>query len=283
MLAAIATPAMAEKMVALAPLSTLGAEDTSASTKQLIGQLEAAIAQVPDHKVIAAAAVTDAIKKAKKPQLKVCEGDGACLSELGKLVGAQYVIAGEVGGLGTSAVVYLNLTDAATGKEIRSTTLAVGGDDKTGGPVGAIIRLLDPARYTGYVHFAIDVNGATVYINGSKAQLSPKSEVLLPVGTQAVRITHPEYHDFVRFVDVPYGKTAEVQVPMLQYPTLQHDVQGKPINTDKVEYVDPPMWRRWYVVVPAAVVLGAIVGAIVAFEVHELPGAVCRKVGGDSC
>ena len=33
----------------------------------------------------------------------------------------------------------------------------------------------------------------------------------MPVGTQAVRVTHPEYHDFVKFVDVDYGKTTEVQ------------------------------------------------------------------------
>jgi len=282
-LVALVAPVHAEKVVAIAPLSTLGAEDTSASTKQLIASLEAAVAQIPDHRVIGSTAVVDAIKKAKKPQLRVCEGDNACLAELGKLVGAHYVIAGEVGGLGASAVVYLNLTEVATGKELKSTTLAVGAkDDRTGGASGAVIRLLDPARYTGYLKFAIDAQGATVYVNGTKATLSAQATVLLPVGPQAIRITHPQYVDFVRFIDVSYGKTTEVPVAMTQYRRIEHDVAGKPLNTDNVRYIDPPLWRRWYIVVPAAIVIGAFVTGIVAASVDDLPG-VCRKVGGAEC
>lgn len=282
-LVALAGSAHAERVVAIAPLSTLGAEDTSASTKQLIASLEAAVTAIPDHRVIGSTAVIDAVKRAKKPQLRVCEGDNACLAELGKLVGAQYVIAGEVGGLGASAVVYLNLTEVATGKELRSTTLAVGAQaDKTGGANGAIVRLLDPARYTGYLRFAIDAQGATVYVNGTKATLSPQSTVLLPVGPQAIRITHPQYVDFVRFIDVGYGKTTDVPVAMTQYKRIEHDVTGKPVNTDNIRYVDPPLWRRWYIVVPAAIVLGAFVTGIVAASVDDLPG-VCRKVGGAEC
>ena len=53
-------------------------------------------------------------------------------------------------------------------KELRSTTLAVGAKDDAGGPSGAAVRLLDPDRYRGTMHFAIDVTGATVYVNGTK-------------------------------------------------------------------------------------------------------------------
>lgn len=276
--------ARADRVVAIAPFSTLGAEDTSAATKQAIAQIEQAAAATPGTKVIGAAAVVDAIKKAKRPQLKVCEGDQACLAELGKLVGANVVIAGEVGGLGESRVVYLGATDTASAKELRSTTLAIGAKaDATGGATGAVIRLLDPDRYRGTLHFAIDVSGATIYVNGSKTTPSARGEVVLPVGPQAIRVTHPEYHDFVKFIDVQYGKTVEVPVGMQQYPIVQHDVKGKPISTDKIQYVEPPLWRRWYVVAPAAVVLGIVTGVIVGAAVHQFPDGVCRKVGGDSC
>lgn len=275
------TTAHADRVVAIAPLSTLGAEDTSAGTRKLIGQIEAAVAALPATKVVRAAQVSDAIKKAKKPQLRICEGDGGCLAELASLVGAQIVISGEVGGLGESRVVYLAATE--NGKELRSTTLAVGAKDDGGGPAGAAVRLLDPGGYRGTLRFAIDVAGATVYVNGSKVQPSPAGELALPVGAQAVRVTHAEYHDFVRFIDVEFGKTTDVAVGMQQYPIVEHDLQGKPISRDRIEYVDPPLWRRWYVVGPAAVGLAIVAGIAVAYAAHNFPSADCRKVGGERC
>src|SRR4029079_2021989 len=153
---------------------------TSAGTQKLVGQIEAAVAALPGTRVVRAQQVADAVKRAKKPQLRACEGDAACLGELAGLVGAQIVISGEVGGLGDSRVVYLAAT--ANGKELRSNTLAIGARDDGGGATGAAVRLLDPDSYRGTLRFAIDVTGATVYVNGSKAQLSPQGELALPVG-----------------------------------------------------------------------------------------------------
>ena len=244
-----AATAHADRVIAVAPLSMLGSEDTSAGTKQITGQIEASVAAFPGAKVVTSAQVTEAIKRAKKPQLKSCEGDPGCLAELGRLVNANIVIAGEVGGLAESRVVYLGATDVATGKELRSTTLAVGvKNDAGGGPNGAVVRLLDPNRYRGTVHFAIDVSNATTYVNGSKIALNAKAELSLPVGTHAVRVTHPEYRDFVRFVEVHYAQRTELAVGMQQFPTVQRDIQGNPINSDTTEYTEPPWYRRWYVV-----------------------------------
>ncbi|MDB4955975.1 MAG: hypothetical protein JWO36_3544 [Myxococcales bacterium] len=282
MLTAATVPARADRIVAVAPLSTLGAEDKSTATKKLTTQIEQAIAALPGTKVVPAQQVLDAIGKAKKPQLKVCEGDATCVAEVGKLVGAQLVVTGEVGGLGTSQVVYLNATDVASSKEIRSTTLSIGTQEDGGGPTGAAVRLLDPDKYRGTVHFAIDVNNASVFVNGAKSQLSAKGDLQLPVGTQAVRVTHPEYHDFVKFVDVAYGKTTDVPVGMQQYPMVEQDLKSRPTNRDHYEYIDPPVWRRWYVVAPAAVALAVIAGIITYSQREQLSGT-CRFVGGGDC
>lgn len=273
----------APRIVALAPLSTLGTEDTSISTKKLTSQLEAALGALPGTKVVTAAQVVDAIKRAKKPQLKVCERDPACLAELGKLVGASIVIDGEVGGLGESKVVYLAATDATTSKELRSTTLSVGAkEDPGGGPTGAAVRLLDPDSYRGFLRFVIDAKGATVYVNGSKAVLGPRNEIALPVGTQAVRVTHPEYRDFVRFIDVPYNRTTDVSVGMTAYPIIKHDLEGKPTNSDTIQYIDPPWYRRPAWVITGGVVLTAAVAVVVGVIVNRAPDN-CRKVGGGNC
>lgn len=276
-------PAHAERIVALAPLATFGTEDTSGPIKQLTAQLEGVISKLPDTKLVTAAQVAEAIKRAKKPQLRACEGETACLVELGRLVGANVLLTGEIGGLGDAKVVYLAATDVTAGRELRSTTLAVG-KSTGGGAAGAVIRLLDPEKYRGTVRFAIDVQGATVYVNGSRTSLAGKGEVTLPVGTQAVRVTHPQYRDFVRFIDVTYGQTTDVPVQMQQYPIISRDVQGRPINSDQTRYREPVWYRRWYVVAGGAVGV-AIIGGIVAGAIaaSQLPDAPCRKVGGMDC
>jgi len=263
-LVALAAPAFAERVVAVAPLSSAGGEDKSPATKQLTKAIEQAFVSLGDVKVIDAAQVGAAADKARKPQLRLCEDDAVCLTELGKLVGATYVISGDVGGLGDSRVVYLSATEVATGKLVRSTSLQIGakaGADPSA-TLGAAVRLLDPDKYKGTVHLAVDVSGATVFVNGSKVAPNGKGELVLPVGTQAIRVTHPEYHDFVRFVDVVFGKTVDVPVGMQQYPIIEKNVRGAPTSRDKVIYIDPPLWRRWYVTGPVIVVLAITAGVI---------------------
>ncbi len=286
-LVVLALPAQAQKappapgpLVAIAPLATLDAEDTSAPIKKLTSQLEAAIGSI-GMRAIPAATVADAIKKAKKPQLHACEGDPVCTAELGKLVGATLVVAGQIGGLGDAKIVYLNATDVGTAKELRSTTLTLSKQEDGVAATAAIVRLLDPAKHRGTLHFAIDVTGTTVYVNGQKKPLDGKGDLSLEVGTQAVRITHPEYRDFVRFIDVAYGKTVDVPVGMLQYPIVRRDIQGNPTNRDKQVVVDPPLSRRWYVVGGGAVLLGIVTAVIVSSLVNDLPKTPCRVVGSD--
>lgn len=284
LLAALSAQAFAQRVVAVTPLSTLGAEDKSAATKRLLGQIEQAIAAMPGTKVVGSAQVNAAIDRAKKPQLKQCEGEAACVSDIGKLVGAQLVITGEVGGLGESKVVYLKTTDVTAGRELRSTTLSVGGAAAGDTPAGAVVRLLDPGRYNGLVKFAFDVQGASVLVNGTRVQLSAGKEIWLPVGTHAVTVTHPQYHNFVKFVDVDFDKTTTVDVGMKQYPIIEHDIQGKPMSRDTVQYVDVPWYRKplYYGAGIAILAIGAgIVAAALSDNFPDYDN--CRKVGGDSC
>lgn len=242
----------APRTVVLAPMSALGAEDTSASAKQIQGELEKALGAIDDVTVIAGKPVLDAIKKAKKPQLKVCEGETACLAELGKLMGADLVVAGEAGGLGDVSVVYLELVDVAAAKSVRSTTLEVG-NTAEGGASGAAYRLLAPEQYTGTMILELDVAGATVYVDGKRVgKATAGKPIPFSVGTHALRVTHPEFHDFVRFVDVGFHADAKVAVSMKEFPIVSTELTGTGAGNpgSKVTYLDhpTPWYRKWWAI-----------------------------------
>lgn len=284
MLGAFATQAHGERVVAVAPLATLGAPGHSAKAANAIAQIESAIASLPGHVVISAANVSATAQRNKQRQFVACQRDAPCLTRLGKLVGAHIVVSGEIGGLGEAQVIYLRATDIATGKDLRSTTFTVGAQDGAGGADGAVVRLLTPNKYVGTLRLAIDVANATVFINGSKATLSRGTELTLPVGTQALRVTHPHYRDFIKFIDVPYGRPLDVPVVMAQYPIVERDVQAKQAGARAIDFVEPPLYRRWYIAGPALLALSVGAGFAVAAIVHRFPEAnACRAPAGQPC
>ncbi|MCE9574986.1 MAG: PEGA domain-containing protein [Deltaproteobacteria bacterium] len=264
--------AAAPRTVALVPLATLGNEATSASSKKVTADLEAALGAVAGVKIVGTAAVADAIKKAKRAQLKACDGEAGCLAEVGKLVGANLVVYGEIGGLGEVQVVYLEAIDVSTGKEARSTTLSLGSADDGGGARGAAVRLLAPERYLGKLAITVDIAGATVFVDGKRLGKSPLAAVELPVGSHAVRVTHPEYRDFVRFVDVPYDAAAPVKVDLQQFPIVERDLASKAGQATLREHLRfvpggrPPWYRHWYVLAGFGAVLAVGAGTAAALS-----------------
>ncbi|MBP6839246.1 MAG: PEGA domain-containing protein [Kofleriaceae bacterium] len=270
-----AGPAAAARVIALPPLTTLGDESSRAEIRKVAQDLEKAMAE-PGTRVIGPDAVSDAVKKAKKPLLRECGGELACLVELGQLVGATHVVAGEVGGLGAAQVVGLRLVDVGAGKDVRNTTLEVG-TDRDGGARGAVTRLLSPARYTGKLAVEVDASGASIYLSGTVLGKSPAAPIELPVGSHALRVTHPEYRDFVRFVDVTFGATTTVKVGLQQFPIVANQVNQKPRRNEIVTWVDPPWYRRWYVLVGAGVVVLGAATALAAGE--DLTFDYTRPIG----
>jgi len=250
--------------IALSPLSTLGSEDTSAVARQIDADLSRELAAVSDAKVIGSAEVAEATRKAKKPLLRACDGDARCLAELGNLVGASHVVFAEVGGLGDVHVVYLELVDAATGKEVRRTQVSLSGDAE-GGMRGGVVRLLAPERFNGRLVVSTKVKDAIIYVDGRRVGKSPSGPIELPVGAHALRVTHPEHRDYVRFVDIAFDADTPVDVDLVAYRAIESelDAQGNPVVTPNTSYVDtpPPWYRRWWAVAgfSAVVLTGAVV------------------------
>ena len=216
--------------VAVAPVTSVTEGATStAALEQLI---ESAIASLPERDVVAAASVKQLLKRARRRDLESCEGEPACLAELGKLAGASVVVAGEASGIGDDQVVYLKAVDAARATEIGTTTL-VAAAKATGAPAtlaarAAVYRLLLPSEYVGTLALRIDVARATVFVDGQRVGEAPLLPLTMAVGTHALRVTHPSYRDFVRFVDVKFGERTDLVVDLSAYSVVADTLRQDP-------------------------------------------------------
>ena len=258
-----ATPAPVARIVALTPLSALGDERTRKELSGVTQQLVQALAK-PGTRVIGPDAVSEAIRKSKRGVLRDCLNELSCLVEIGQLVAATHIIAAEVGGLGAAQVVGLRLIDVAQKSELRATTLEVGAS-QGGGAQGAVARLLEPSRFVGKLAIDVTAQGANIYVNGRAQGRSPAAPFELPVGTHALRVTHPEFRDFVRFVDVEFAATTTLRINLQRVPIVANQVVGKPAANQTVTWIDPPWYRRWYVVA-AAGALAFGIGAALAYD-----------------
>jgi hypothetical protein len=244
----------------VAPLTTLGAESSSTEVMRAQQLVASGLAGLESVELVSHPAMLAAVKRARRPQLRACDGDAGCLAELGVLVGAAYSIYGEVGGLGSAQVIYLKLIDVKSAREVRSTVLEFGGSRPAAEESrGAATRLLAPARYIGSLAIETPVRGASIYIDGDLVARTPARPIALSVGAHALRVTHPEYRDVVRFVDIAFDQTAREPVELQQYGAVSGDIRrtgrDAPPGAGPIQIEPAPWYRRWYVVAGGAAVL----------------------------
>jgi hypothetical protein len=267
------TEKVASVRVVIAPFTALTeGNKVAAALQTLVGD---GLATLPNREVVPDKELRAAVKKAGKRELELCEGDAHCLSELGKLVGAQVVVAGEVSELGEGQVAYLKAVDVKSEKEIGSTTAVFGAaaaDARKAESKAAAYRLLAPREYVGTLKLAIDAPGATVYLDGRKVAKSPAGPLVVAVGTHALRVTHEQYRDFVRFVDVKFDETTTLDVPMTAFPVVTDEMRQKEAQRRAGPTEPLPWYRKWYTVAGVgvgAVVITAVVVSLVAGSIDS--------------
>ena len=266
--------ASADKTVLLAPMSTLGEEAGSRTIRKIESKIISGIEAISDVSLIPAKTMLARVKSANRNDLRNCDGSASCLAELGALLSANYVVYGEVGGVGEIQIAYLKLIDVAKKREIRTTTLELSKNADDSAARAAAVRLLVPNRYVGKLALNIDVKGASVFVDGRLVTKSPDKPLKLRVGTHAIRVTHPEYRDFVRFVDVAYASDEILEVGLKQYPSVSSEMRragGVDMNAGGAATVEPTPWyRRWYTIagagavvfISSAIVFGLATGGI---------------------
>lgn len=261
-LVAATAPVAAQRVVALAPLSTLGSEDTSNPALGASAELERAIAALPSTSLLTAGQVTAALRRLKRPAVATCEGDRPCVAELGRAVGAAVLVTGQLGGIGDARIVYLEAIDCATGKELGSTTWALGEADPA---AAAVARLLAPQTHVGTLRVRSPIPAAQIFVDGTRLPSGPEHP--LSVGTHALRVTHPEVRDFVRFIEISYGKVTEVEVTLSPLPVVQRDLASRGAGAGR-NPSERPWYGRWWAVAGGATAL-AVAAGVVAYALTD--------------
>lgn len=271
--------------VVLVPLSALGSEASARTIRSLTGSLATEIRRLKRIKLLPRKQVEGAMKKAGRTDLTSCDGSEKCLVELGAITGADYVVFGEVGGLGDAQVVYLKLIGVKAKKDIRSTTLEFEGKAIESRSVGAAAtRLLAPNLFTGNLAVTVDVPGASIYVDGDKVAESPTKAIPLSVGSHALRITHPEFRDFVRFVEIEFKKSLVVKANLQQFPVIASQIRKNPsedrsalVGGQTVKQEPTPWYREWYTVTGIGVT-AFVLSAVVFSQLPDVDSDAKRAV-----
>ncbi|HET6611384.1 MAG TPA: PEGA domain-containing protein [Kofleriaceae bacterium] len=241
--------------VALAPITGLAGDSDAAAVRAAQAAIGHGIEGVTGATLIPPDQVAKRARAAHQARLLSCTEQEQCLRKLGRLAGADVIIQGELGGLGSAQVIYLKLI-RTDGGPAQSTTLSLSAnsDDKA---VAAVTRLLAPERYTGTLALAIDAEGAAVFVDGQRLGISPLTAPLsLEVGSHALRVTHPEYRDYVRFVNIEFHRQRSLDIGLQQFPIVaSSSVDGGGADSITLQGKAPtrerPWYRRWYTIAGA--------------------------------
>ena len=194
------------------------------------------------------------------PSLQNCTGEVGCLVRLGKLLGVEQVISGNVGGLADSFVVNLKLVDVASGKEIRRIQEPISGrpDELIEAVRVAAYGLVAPERLRGALAVLADQPGAQVFLDGEMVGKTPLPAVHgLRVGSHVLRVSKDGYADVIETVRVRFQKTAQVVV------RLQTPLKTGAATKIKKSVAHTPWYTKWWfwtIVGVAAVGTGIALG-----------------------
>jgi len=258
-LTARAKPAKNEQ-IALKPLEPIGFPKTKVDATDKV--LHNVFSSIPGVTLIPFKEVKKLVASGKGRQLLHCGTENDCMSNFGKKLNADLVIAGDITSVGKGYALYLKLYDLEKKKVVRSVSGVI--TEKKGRHKDTLLelgyRLIVPHKHRGNLVVKVDVKKAKIYVNGEMKATSPSPTLSLKAGTHNIRVTHPSYHDFLKFIDLPFGQTIRINANLKAYPIVSGSMKAKQLQKTKEEgreiiYRPLPWYKKWYI--GAAIGVGA--------------------------
>ncbi len=264
-----------KKTIALKPLESIGFPTPGvARADKLLHQV---FQTLPGIDVFPLKKIRRFVARGEGARLLLCGTEDDCIHEFGQILGVPLVVAGDITPVGRGFTIYLKLYDMNQKKVIRSVSGVVSGKEKEHREslLELSYRLVAPEKHTGFLKVNVDVKGAEIYINGEKKGTSPTDLLELKAGTHNIRVTHPSYHDFLRFFDLQFGRTITIEANLKRYPVLSSTMKAKGLEEFEEDgrkkiYKPLPWYKKWYVGVAigvgAAILAGTATGIGVALS-----------------
>ena len=217
--------------------------------------------------------VDRALRRSRR--LRECGGETACLAGIGKKLGVDLVVTGNIATLGDSHIMNIKVVDANQATELRriaSDPLRGDPDELIDAVRVAAYRLLAPDELKGSVLILADLDGATVTLDGQVVGKTPVSQAIddLPLGHHTLEVKAEGYSPFAEQVLVRFQKSTRVTVSLLPDPVA---TGGAVLTGNAVRVIPKPAPKRWYNKTwflvgagVAAVVVGGYIGHRLAQE-----------------
>jgi hypothetical protein len=240
---------------------------------EIVGKLERLLRIELERLAPAGLASAEEVQKLTAPGRPhaSCEGDSKCLGALGRALGVDAMVTGNVGGLGDSYIINLKLVDSRTGTELRRIAEPLSGtpEQLIEGVRVAAYKLVAPERMRGSIAVLTDIPGGQVLLDGSLVGTTPTRTLDgIPIGEHQLVLRFKGAKDVSRPVPVRFEKTSSVVV---------HLRELAPLPGQKLELGGKtPFYQKWWFWAAVGVV-AAGVGTGVGLALRPQPcDAPCR-------
>jgi hypothetical protein len=253
-----------EGKIAVLELEALGMDEEPVARLETLFRME--LERLAGESLPTRRQIDRAIRSSRR--LRRCSGDDKCLAAIGKKLGVDLVVTGNVAALGDSYVLNIKAVDVATGQKLprRIATKPLRGspDELIEAVRVAAYKLLAPSELHGSINILSDLVGATVTLDGNEIGTTPIRRPIrkLPLGDHQLKVTADGYIPFDETVRVRFQKSSRVIV------RLAKEDEPKPLGPRPVVYKKRPATKRWYNstwFLVGAGVTAAVVGGVVGF------------------
>lgn len=275
-----ATPAPSHgisKKIAVLELEALGMDREPVARLETLFRME--LERLAGTKLPTRRQVQKAIRSSRK--LRRCGGADSCLAQIGKKLGVDLVVTGNVAALGDSYILNIKAVDVATGQKLprRIATKPLRGspDELIEAVRVAAYELLAPEDLEGSIMVLSDLVGAKVTLDGHQVGVTPLPKPLtgLTLGDHELTVEKKGYHPFQEQIRVRFQKTTRVIVRL-----VVESAPITPVGKTPVVVRKRPAARHWYDstwFLVGAGVTAAVLGGVIGYGLGHDSVIDCGK------
>lgn len=229
---------------------------------------------IPGARLLPLKTIKKFVRKSKGRRLLGCGAEKECVFDFGKALKTPFVIAGDMTTVGRGFALSLKLIDIKNKKTLGKVSAVITGNKykQKKALLELGYRLLAPNKHLGKVAVLVDVRGAKIFVDGEHKATYPAKILSLKAGAHNIRVTHPSYHDYLKFISLPFQKTLTLKVNLKAYPIISDSMEARKRKTGhlkkrKTIYRPLPWYKKWYVVTAIGVGAALLAGTATALGV----------------